>query len=102
MSVKMALAKLSATAAGTVLLAGGAVLAVPAGPGVAPPRGTGNEATWRLVGKNGRINSVSPLARLPQVSLPLAKVDGLPMGLGLMAWAGNDELILNIARGLAD
>lgn len=84
------------------LLAGGAVLAVPAGPGVAPPRGTGNEATWRLVGKNGRINSVSPLARLPQVSLPLAKVDGLPMGLGLMAWAGNDELLLNIARGLAD
>jgi amidase len=84
------------------LLAGGAVLAVPAGPGVAPPRGTGNEATWRLVAKNGRINSVSPLAGLPQISLPLAKVDGLPMGLGLMAWAGNDELLLDVARGLAD
>lgn len=84
------------------LLAGGAVLAVPAGPSVAPPVRTGNDATWRLVGKNGRINSVSPLAGLPQVSLPLAKVDGLPMGLGLIAWAGNDELLLEIARGLAD
>lgn len=82
------------------LLGGGAVLAVPAGPGVAPPRGTGNEATWRLVAKNGRINSVSPLVGLPQVSLPLAKVDGLPMGVGLMAWRGNDELLLEIARGV--
>jgi amidase len=83
------------------LLAGGAVLAVPAGPGVAPPRGSGDDATWRLVGKNGRINSVAPLAGLPQVSLPLAKVDGLPMGLGLIAWADNDELLLDLARGLA-
>jgi amidase len=83
------------------LLVGGAVLAVPAGPGVAPPVRTGNEATWRLVGKNGRINSVSPLVGLPQVSLPLAKVDGLPMGVGLMAWVGNDELLLEIARGLS-
>jgi amidase len=83
------------------LLAGGAVLAVPAGPGVAPPRATGNEATWRLVAKNGRINSVSPLVGLPQVSLPLAKVDGLPMGVGLMAWRGNDEMLLEIARGLS-
>jgi amidase len=84
------------------LLADGAVLAVPAGPSVAPVRGSGDDATWRLVGKNGRINSVSPLAGLPQVSLPLAMVDGLPMGLGLMAWAGNDELLLDVARGLAD
>jgi amidase len=83
------------------LLAGGAVLAVPAGPGVAPPRATGNEATWRLVANNGRINSVSPLVGLPQVSLPLAKVDGLPMGVGLMAWRGNDEMLLEIARGLS-
>ena len=83
------------------LLAGGAVLAVPAGPGVAPPVRTGNEATWSLVAKNGRINSISPLVGLPQISLPLAKVDGLPMGVGLMAWVGNDELLLEIARGLA-
>jgi amidase len=67
---------------------------------VAPPRATGNEATWRLVAKNGRINSVSPLVGLPQISLPLAKVDGLPMGVGLMAWIGNDELLLQIARGV--
>ena len=83
------------------LLADGAVLAVPAGPSVAPVRGSGDDATWRLVGKNGRINSVAALAGLPQVSLPLAKVDGLPMGLGLIAWAGNDELLLDLARELA-
>jgi amidase len=84
------------------LLAEGAVLAVPAGPSVAPLCRSGDDATWRLVAKNGRINSVAPLAGLPQVSLPLAEVDGLPMGLGLMAWVGNDELLLDVARGLAD
>ncbi len=82
------------------LLGGGAVMAVPAGPGVAPPRATGNEATWKLVAKNGRINSISPLVGLPQISLPLAKVDGLPMGVGLMAWVGNDEMLLDVARSV--
>ena len=79
------------------LLAGGAVLAVPAAPGIAPRRGGGATAHWTVVGRNGHINAVSPLAGLPQISLPLATVEGAPMGLGLMAAPGNDELLLDIA-----
>jgi amidase len=79
------------------LLADGAVLAVPAAPGVAPHRGGGPAAHWTVVGRNGHINAVSPLAGLPQISLPLAMVEGAPMGLGLMAAPGNDELLLDIA-----
>lgn len=79
------------------LLAGGAVLAVPAAPGIAPLRGGGAASHWQVVGRNGHINAVSPLAGLPQISLPLAQVDGVPMGLGLMAAPGNDELLLDLA-----
>lgn len=83
-----------------ILLANGAVLAVPAAPGIAPERGGGAAAHWQVVGRNGHINAVSPLAGLPQISLPLATVEGAPMGLGLMAAPGNDELLLDIAAEL--
>ena len=83
------------------LLADGGILAVPAGPGVAPLRGGGQEAIWEIVWKNARINAVSALCGLPQISLPIASVDGLPMGLGLIAGRGNDELLLKIAEAIA-
>jgi amidase len=40
------------------------------------------------------------LARLPQVSLPLAELDGCPLGLSLIAARGNDTLLLALARRL--
>ena len=46
---------------------------------------------------NELYNCMAPLARLPQISLPLAQVDGVPIGLGLVAAHGNDELLLDIA-----
>ena len=36
-----------------------------------------------------------------EIEFDIERPEGLPMGLGLMAWAGNDELLLEIARGLA-
>jgi amidase len=83
------------------VLAGGAVLAVPAAPDVAPPRGGDQDAIWRIVQKNGRINAVAALAGLPQMSLPLAELDGLPIGLGLIAAPGGDEMLLKIAEEIA-
>ena len=80
------------------LLADNAVLAMPAAPGVAPPVGGDQEETWAIVQRNARFNSVSPLAGLPQISLPLATVDGLPIGLGLTAAPGGDEMLLEIAE----
>jgi amidase len=83
------------------LLANNAILAVPAAPGVAPPRGGDQDAIWRVVGRNGHINSAAALCGLPQISLPLAEVDGLPIGLGLIAAPGGDEMLLDIAEQLA-
>ena len=83
------------------ILADGGILAVPAAPDVAPPRGGDQDAIWHVVGRNGHINAAAALAGLPQISLPLATVDGLPIGLGLIAAPGGDEMLLEISEDLA-
>lgn len=84
------------------LLADGNILALPAAPGVAPVRGGTDADIDPFREMNEPIGCVSGLGRLPQISLPLAEVDGLPLGLGLAAAPGNDELLLDIAVALAE
>jgi amidase len=43
---------------------------------------------------------IAGLARLPQVSLPLATLDGCPLGLSLIAAQGNDTMLLSLAKAL--
>jgi len=76
------------------------VMAVPAAPAVAPPVRSPESVYDTLRTKNEFFNSMAALARLPQISLPLAEADGLPIGLGLIAAHGNDELLLDMAISL--
>ncbi|MEE8444868.1 MAG: amidase [Alphaproteobacteria bacterium] len=82
------------------LLADGAVMAVPAAPAVPPPVRSPEALYDTLRTNNEYFNSLAALARLPQISLPLAEADGLPIGLGLIAAHGNDELLLETAIAL--
>ena len=50
---------------------------------------------WRL--NTLRISAASPLARTPQISLPLASQAGAPVGMGVMGWRGADEALLAFA-----
>ncbi|MFT5182803.1 MAG: amidase [Alphaproteobacteria bacterium] len=84
------------------LLAGGNVLALPAAPGIAPLRGGTDADIDPFRERNEPIGCSSGLARLPQISLPLATLDGFPLGLGLAAAPGNDEMLLDIAVALVD
>lgn len=43
---------------------------------------------------------ISGLGRLPQVSLPLASVNGLPLGISLVAARGNDEMLMAVAKNI--
>ncbi len=84
------------------LLADGNVLALPAAPGVAPLCGGTDADIDPFREMNELIGCSSGLGRLPQISLPLAEVDGFPLGLGLAAAPGNDEMLLDIAVALAE
>lgn len=82
------------------VLAGDAVLAIPTAVGIAPLRGTPIRELelWRnrCIG----LLCIAGHAGLPQISLPLAAVDGVPVGLSLLAARGNDTMLLEIARRL--
>jgi amidase len=82
------------------LLEGGTVLAVPSAPGIALLRNSPPNVLDDLRARALPILCIAGLARLPQVSLPLAKLDGCPLGLSLIAARGNDTLLLELAGRL--
>ena len=53
----------------------------------------GTESPW---------DGLARLARLPQVSLPLAETADGPVGLGVIAGHGNDEMLLDLAVAVAE
>jgi amidase len=65
------------------LLGADGVICLPAAPGAAPLATTLAEALVEHRGRALSLTCVAGLARLPQVSLPLARVEGCPLALGL-------------------
>jgi amidase len=82
------------------LLQGNAVLAVPSAPGIALRRGSPPHEADALRARALPMLCIAGLARLPQVSLPLASLDGCPLGLSLIAARGNDTMLLELAKKL--
>ncbi|MNC89345.1 amidase [compost metagenome] len=82
------------------LLRDNTVLALPSAPGSALPRNSPAEVVDGLRARALPMLCIAGLARLPQVSLPLATLDGCPLGLSLIAARGNDTMLLALARAL--
>ncbi|MBI2292990.1 MAG: hypothetical protein HYU73_22245 [Betaproteobacteria bacterium] len=68
--------------------------------GIAPLRNTPPAESDEFRARALSLLCIAGLARLPQVSLPLAKLDGCPLGLSLIAAHGADTMLLDIARRL--
>lgn len=83
------------------LLAGGAVMAYPTSPCAAPklgvPLGEQNAVREATMG----VTAIAGLGGLCEVSIPVAKVGGAPVGLSLVAAAGRDRALLRLATALA-
>ena len=75
----------------------GTLLCFPTSPVVAPPRGqplSGKRASQsRII----RLTCMGGTTGRPQLSLPLAEADGLPVGLSLMGSRGDDEALIAFA-----
>jgi len=82
------------------LLADGGVLAIPTTPGIAPKLETSvpELEAWR--NRCLGLLCIAGHAGLPQVNLPLGRVDGCPVGLSLIAGPGHDTMLLALARRL--
>lgn len=79
------------------LLQNGAILVLPSAPGIAPLRNAPPDVLDDLRTRALSMLCIAGLARLPQISLPLATLEGCPLGLSLIAARGNDTMLLNLA-----
>lgn len=82
------------------LLAGGAVLAFPTSPCPAPLLMASLEEQDRVRARTIGITAVASLAGCPEVSLPLGRADGAPVGLSLLMAPGRDRALLALAASL--
>jgi amidase len=79
------------------LLGAGQALVLPAAGTPAPPRDAGPDAREAARLGAGQLTCLASLAGAPSVSLPLAHVDELPVGVGLVAAPGGDRALLAAA-----
>ncbi len=82
------------------LLAGGGVVCLPTAPDIAPETGIEGEAQLRHRDRVLKLTCAAGLAGLPQITLPLGRRDGCPLGLSLMAGHGADMTLLAFAEAL--
>lgn len=83
------------------LLAGGAVMVYPTSPVPAPKLGIPLDAQNAVREATMGVTAIAGLAGLPEVTLPVARVDGAPVGLSLVAGHGRDRPLLALAERLA-
>jgi amidase len=80
------------------LLCNGDLLLMPTSPTVAPLKDTPQGEMDQFRARVMSMTCVAGLARLPQVSIPAAEVDGCPVGLSLVARRGEDAMLLAAAK----
>jgi len=85
----------------TAVLADGAVVCLPTTPTPAPPLGERLSTRNILRPRISALTGISGTTGAPQINLPLAEVDGLPVGLSLLGAQGSDEMLIAFARELA-
>ncbi len=79
----------------------GVVICLPTMPFPAPERGLNLSERRAIHQRIDALVDVAGWAGTPQMSLPLAEVDGLPVGLSLIGARGSDEMLLAFGREIA-
>ena len=79
------------------------LLCIPTTPALAPPKGDPPKRSSSGSGYYPRtlgLTSIAGIGRLPQVSLPIADADCVPVGLSLLARHGQDLFLLQVAKNI--
>jgi len=79
-------------------MAGNAVLILPTTPVTAPPVQSPRSVMWEIRSRIVSLTTIAAMAGCPQISLPLCKVGGLPLGVSLIGPRGSDTLLLAAAK----
>jgi amidase len=79
----------------------GTVLVLPTAPTIAPLADTPAAKLEDFRVRVMRLTCTAGVSGLPQMSLPAGTVDGCPIGLSFIGWAGGDEALLDLACELS-
>jgi amidase len=91
------------TAAVDNILGDDGVICLPTSPRVAPLLGTPvDQVEVEYRNQAMRLLCISGLCGLPQISLPMASIDGLPLGLSLIGARNSDRALIALARRILD
>ncbi|MBI2257038.1 MAG: amidase [Proteobacteria bacterium] len=83
------------------MLAEGGILVIPTAADIAPLKAMSAADSAGFRDRTLTLTCIAGLARLPQVTLPVAKVNGAPVGISLIARHGRDRALLALAKRLA-
>jgi amidase len=84
----------------TTLLGDEGIIIIPTAHDLPPPRDAPVAAQVSFREKTLALTCVASLTRLPQINLPVTRVDGCPVGLSLIAGPRGDEFLLALAEEL--
>jgi amidase len=84
----------------SALLGDDGILIIPTAHDLPPLRDAPVSAQAAFREKTLALTSVASLTRLPQINLPVTRVEGCPVGLSLIAGPRRDELLLAVAEEL--
>lgn len=84
------------------LLAGDTVVCLPTAPTPAPPRTQTMSERRPLTSRIVQLTCTAGTIGAPQINLPWAEAEGLPVGLSLIAAPGSDEMLIAFARQAAE
>src|SRR5215813_12990771 len=79
----------------------GTVLALPTSPSIAPKIETSGAELEEFRTRAMRLTCAAGISGLPQMSIPAGTINGCPVGLSFIGWAGGDEALLDLACELA-
>jgi amidase len=81
------------------ILGADGVICLPTSPRAAPLRGTPpDQVEVEYRNQAQRILCIAGLAGLPQISVPVARIDGLPLGLSLIGARNSDRGLIALAK----
>jgi amidase len=78
----------------------GTVLCLPTAPCIAPRLDASQDEHESFRARALSLTCIAGIGGLPQISIPAATVDGCPIGLSFIGWAGADESLLDLAVAL--
>lgn len=79
----------------------GTIICLPTAPVIAPKTDTPPDGLEFFRTNTLALTCISGHSGLPQLTVPAADVDGCPIGLSFIGWAGGDEALLDLAVKLA-